>query len=152
MESKYNNLVLRCFFIFLFGVAVYIAGSIEKLWNFLLTEYNRVSTQSAQIHTMFGKEVELKYTARACALALLSLFIFVAWPVLRFVVSITFFVLKTVVKKKGCVLITTFLLLSLGGVVWYFEYTDDIQNQFEMVSGNISTLFDSVLIFEKTDL
>ena len=57
LETKYNNLVLRCVLVSFFGFGVFIAGSVENLWNAMLSEYNRVSTQSAQIHTMFGKRL-----------------------------------------------------------------------------------------------
>ena len=145
LETKYNNLVLRCVLVSIFGFSVFIAGSVDDLWSAMLSEYNRVSTQSAQVHTMFGKEVELKYTARAIALCLFFVILFVTWPILSFVTSIGLYTVRTIVRRKRLFLVMLFLLTASMGAIWYYEYTDEVQVYFESATGNASALFDSII-------
>ena len=154
LETKYNNLVLRCVLVSFFGFGVFIAGSVENLWNAMLSEYNRVSTQSAQIHTMFGKEVELKYTARAIALCLFFVVLFVTWPILNFVTSVGLYMLRTIVRRKGLFFMTLLLLTASMGAMWYYEYTDEVQEYYESAVGNASALLDSIITIssKKQDL
>ena len=139
-------MILRCILLSIFGLAVFIVGGVEELWSVMLSEYNRVSTQSAQIHTMFGKEVELKYTARAIALILLFIIVFVTWPILNFLTGLVLYVLRTIVRRKGLIFVILTLLTASIGAIWYFGYTiDEIRTWHISASGHVSTLLNSII-------
>eukprot|EP00939_MAST-03C_sp_MAST-3C-sp1_P005167 g5167.t1 len=85
LELKYRHLMVRSFLVIVIMSAVMHYGSARNLWNAMLNSFHQLSSKSAEIHTMFGNSVELKYTARALALAMFLLLLFVIWPLVRIV-------------------------------------------------------------------